>query len=114
MLDLLLGRRRKARNTSAADAEGHSFTISPDTRVSVQDTGVVFFHVKSGKVFRSNRVGAAIWRKIESQKALDEIASEVAQEYGIAVEEAHQDAESFLTQLVARGFLATTRRRHAA
>ena len=92
-------------HTIMAGETGHSFTISPHTRASVQEDGVVFLHLDTGKVFRSNRVGAAIWRKVEGHKALDRIADEIGSEYGVPREQAARDASEFLTQLWQRGFV---------
>ena len=81
------------------------FTPSSDVRASVQQDGVVFLHLGSGIVFRSNRIGAAIWRALGRRQDFAAIASEIGREYGVPVEQASRDAWGFITQLETQGFL---------
>ena len=87
----------------------HSIIPSSEVRASVQQDGVVFLHLRSGIVFRSNRIGAAIWKGLGSRQDLAAIALEIGREYGIPAEQAARDAAGFVAQLEAQGFLV----RHA-
>jgi Coenzyme PQQ synthesis protein D (PqqD) len=84
------------------------FTPSSDARATVAEDGVVFLHLRSGIVFRSNRVGAAIWRALDRRQDIAAIASDIGREYGVPLEQAARDAMGFITQLEAQGFLTRT------
>lgn len=83
----------------------HSIMPSPEVRTSLQEDGVVFLHLRSGTVFRSNRIGAAIWKGLGSRQDLPAIASGIGREYGIPADQAARDAAGFVAQLEAQGFL---------
>src|SRR5436305_13844776 len=68
------------------------FTTSSDVRASVHEDGVVFLHLRRGIVFRSNRIGAAIWRALGRRQDFAAIASDLGREYGVPVEQAARDA----------------------
>jgi hypothetical protein len=84
--------------------------LSPDVRASLQGDGVVFLHTQNGVVFRSNRVGAAIWKGLSDRKAIASIAEEIGREHGIPFQQAAEDASRFVAQLEAEGFLSVGRR----
>ena len=88
-----------------ASEDPRSIIPSPDVRASLQKDGVVFLHLRSGAVFRSNRIGAAIWKGLGSRQDLAAIASQIGGEYGIPADQAVRDAAAFLAQLEAQGFL---------
>jgi hypothetical protein len=94
-----------AQRARPADGHPHSIMPSPEVRASLQEDGVVFLHLRSGIVFRSNRIGAAIWKGLGSRQELAAIASQIGREYGIPVEQAARDAAGFVAQLEAQGFL---------
>jgi len=97
------GAASRARQT--ADHNAPSIVPSPEVRASLQEDGVVFLHLRSGIVFRSNRIGAAIWKGLGRRQDLASIASEIGREYGISAEQAARDAARFVAQLDAQGFL---------
>ena len=78
-----------------------STCIVPDTSVkaSVHDDGVVLFHVARGRIFSSNRIGAAVWRGIERQLPLETIVRDVATQYQVALETVRADAARFVAEL---------------
>ena len=78
---------------------------SPDVRASLEANGVVFLNLRSGIVFRSNRIGAAIWRGLGSHMEVTAIASGIGREYSIPEEQAVEDTTAFVGQLEAQGFL---------
>jgi len=87
----------------------HSIIPSPEVRASFEQDGVVFLHLRSGIVFRSNRIGAAIWKGLGNRQNLAAIACDIGCRYGIPAEQAARDAAGFVAQLEAQGFLV----RHA-
>lgn len=86
-----------------------SLTVSPDVCASLQEEGVVFLQLRKGTVFRSNRIGADIWRGLLGGQDVTAIASEIVREYGISAGQAGEDTTRFVATLVAQGFLV----RHA-
>ncbi len=98
---LKLFRKRKNQPVSAV-----AWSLSPDAQVSVSDQGVVFLHLGTGQLFRSNRVGAAIWRGIADGQDLPAIAARIGGEYAVPENEVLRDASRFVAALKAEGFLA--------
>jgi hypothetical protein len=82
------------------------FSISPDARASVQTDGVVFLQLGSGSVFRSNRIGARIWRGLLEREEMDSIAARISHEYAVPREQVDQDAAGFIADLEKQGLLA--------
>jgi hypothetical protein len=50
-------------------------------------------------------VGAHIWERCDGQKNVAQIAGELAQEFGISLEESSRDCQEFIDGLVAEGLL---------
>src|SRR5258707_2725286 len=101
--------RRKAgaeTRGSAAGAKAVRFSISPDARASVQADGVVFLHLGSGSVFRSNRIGARIWRGLLEREDMDSLAAHISREYAVPRDQVDQDAAGFIADLQTQGLLA--------
>jgi len=84
----------------------YSTTVSPDVRASLHEDGVVFLDVRGGAVYRSNRIGAAIWKGISGREELGAIALQISRDYGVPLEQAMEDAVAFLRQLETRGFVS--------
>ncbi len=87
------------------DDNSASVIPSPEVRASLQENGVVFLHQRSGTVFRSNRIGAAIWKGLVNRHDIATIVSQIGLEYGIPTAQAARDAAGFVSQLEAQGFL---------
>lgn len=93
----------RVRNAETGPAK--SVIPSPDVRASLQEDGVVFLNLRSGIVFRSNRIGAAIWKGLGGRREPAAIASEIGREYGVRAEQAMRDTAAFIAQLEAQGFV---------
>jgi hypothetical protein len=78
---------------------------SPDIRTSFDGNGAVFLDLRRGTIFRSNLVGAAVWKGLAAGNDQWAISGQLARDYGIAVERVAQDVARFLTQLESAGFL---------
>jgi hypothetical protein len=87
------------------------FKILPAGRISLTSEGAVFLHLETGTVFRSNRVGARIWRGVLDGQNQEYIADEISREYGAPREQVAQHTAQFLTELESAGFLARYDRR---
>ena len=73
--------------------------VNPHTTASVSDDGLVVFHVPSGRIFSSNRVGARLWKSIEQLVPFDRIVTDLSSEYGVPLDAARKDAEGFVAEL---------------
>jgi len=82
------------------------FSISPDARASVRPDGVVFLHVGSGSVFKSNAIGARIWQGLLEREAVDTIAADISREYTVPREQVERDAAGFIADLETEGLVA--------
>jgi hypothetical protein len=78
---------------------------SPDVRASVEQEGVAFLQIRSGSVFRSNRIGATIWQGLVDREEPAMIAGRISAEYGVPVERVRPDVNEFVTRLEKNGFL---------
>ena len=97
--------RRVQGMRQALEGRPHSLVPSPDVRASFEQEGVVFLNLRSGIVFRSNRVGAAIWKGLVNGQDLAGMASGIGREYGIPADQAARDTDAFVAQIEAQGFL---------
>ena len=82
-----------------------SYTISSAGRTAIHDDGAVFFHLDTGVLFKSNQVGARIWKGVLNHDSPATIISQISSEYGIAESQAAEDAVQFLAELEAEGFV---------
>jgi len=76
-----------------------SFTVNSDATASIHDDGIVILHVGTGCLYTSNRIGSCIWRGIERQMALEEIAKEISDAYQIARSIAKEHTVRFVGEL---------------
>lgn len=79
--------------------------IPPSVKASIHPDGVVLFHTEIGRLFASNRTGARIWQYLEQQLSVDEIASRISREYGIAESVGREHILTFLAELQRHGLI---------
>jgi hypothetical protein len=95
--------------TSFASPGGMSIDrvrVSPLVRGSISSDGLVLLDVTGGCVLASNIVGARIWRLIEEQHSVGDIARRIAGEFDIALDRASADVDAFVAALCARGVVS--------
>ncbi len=80
--------------------------LSPDVRASVCEDGVVFLQIQKGVVFRSNRIGAAIWKGLTDGADLAAVAAAISGQYGVPQQQVQDDAARFISALTAEGLLS--------
>jgi len=78
---------------------------SPLVRASISDDGLVLLDVGGGLVLASNAVGARIWQLIEQGRTPQDIARQLADDYGVALDRAGGDVAAFVSALVDRGLV---------
>jgi hypothetical protein len=81
------------------------FRASPAVRASISADGLVLLDVNGGVVLASNPIGAQIWRLMEQRRSGVEIARQLAADYGIPLERAHDDVGRFIGALTVRGLV---------
>lgn len=64
---------------------------------------VVNYH--SSFFYNLNPVGSEIWERCDGQHSVAQIAAELAETYGITLEEATRDCQEFIEGLVGEGLL---------
>lgn len=67
--------------------------------------GLLLIDRNRGSLFTSNNVAASIWRHIETNTPVDDIAVAVAAECEVPLDVAHKDVVDFVTQLRERGLV---------
>jgi hypothetical protein len=78
---------------------------SPSVRASISDDGLVLLDIDGGVVLSSNGVGARIWKLVEEQRTLANIARQLCADYDVPFDRAHDDVTRFVSALVARGVI---------
>lgn len=78
---------------------------SPAVRAAVSRDGLVLLDVSGGVVLASNPIGAHIWQLVTQRRTAVEIARQLAIDYGIPIERAHDDVGAFISALAARGLV---------
>jgi len=82
-----------------------SVRIAEHVRASVSYDGLVLLDVEGGVMLAANAVGARIWQLLEEQQSLDQIARQLAIDYGVPLERADRDLGAFVASLAARGIV---------
>ena len=76
-----------------------SFQVDPEAAASIHEDGIVILHLTRGRVYSCNGTGARIWRGVEQELPLNEIADQVMGEFRIAGATAHEHTVQFLGEL---------------
>jgi hypothetical protein len=107
MINYLARFRNRLRDSPGARRikHGDRVTISPNATVSLSQNGAVFLHARSGIVFTSNHIGAAIWQGLVGGEALESITGRISLENGVGQDQVRQDAAQFIGELETHGFL---------
>jgi len=90
---------------SGPPGAGIKFDLAPEGRVTLHRDGVVLLHIRKGMIFKSNHIGAAIWKGLAAGETLESIASTLSRDYAVAREQALEDARSFVAELEARALV---------
>lgn len=70
----------------------------------VDDSGTVIL-LLSGMMHQLNLVGGLIWQQCDGERALADIAAELASEFSVEQAEVESDVEEFVAELAERGWL---------
>lgn len=69
------------------------------------DDEVVMVNVEQGNYYSLNRVGSSIWELLETPKSVEEICSELMNEYEINEYDCKKEVESFVEALLNKGVI---------
>lgn len=72
----------------------------PQVAARVVDGSAVIVLADAGEVNVLNPVGTRVWELVDGAHSVREIASTIETEYGVSSQEARQDVEVFLQQLL--------------
>jgi hypothetical protein len=84
---------------------GDRLRVSTAVRSSISSDGLLLLDLRGGLVLASNPIGARIWHLLEQQCARGDIARQIADEYGVAIERVERDVATFVETLVSRGLV---------
>ena len=81
-------------------------SIPSSIRWTIQKDGAVLLNVESGLMYSVNEVGSLIWERLSQGVGLDEIATSIADGFGISIEDARNDVRSFVGDLLLKRLIA--------
>lgn len=81
------------------------YQISPEVLFSKIDDEVIIMSIEADSYFGLDPVGSRIWELLEQPATMDELVSQLVQEYDVGEAECRQDAQDFVTEMVARGLI---------
>lgn len=81
------------------------YQISPEVLFSKIDDEVIIMSIEADSYFGLDPVGSRIWELLEQPATMDELVSQLVQEYDVSEAECRQDAQDFVTEMVARGLI---------
>ena len=96
----LTGPRRSVENRLAR------LSISPHARANTGEDHLVVLDTASGRVFKSNRNGALVWRALAANRSWESIAGEFSAQYGVPLGEASKTTLDFVRQLWKLGLVS--------
>jgi len=76
-----------------------SYTLSPDAACAVVDDGAVVLHMRTKRYFSLNETGLAIWRMLEDDVPVADIAIRLAEFYEIEAAAASDAVTGLLGEL---------------
>ncbi len=80
---------------------------SPSVKVGETQDGVVLLDVEGGLIFPLDQVSTLIWKGIQVGTQTEDIAQQIADIFGIPLEQASSDIGEFVDQLLAQHLLVT-------
>jgi hypothetical protein len=100
-------RSKRALTSEACNSlfPSEKFRLSDEGRAILHDDGIVFLQVRSGTVFKSNRIGAEIWKRLADGENVDSIAANLSRQYTVSCERALADARNFVSELESRSLV---------
>jgi len=76
--------------------------ISTYVRTTITADGAVLMNIKGGQMITLNPIGSIIWRGLADGRSQEQIASGLASEFGLPMEQTLADVNEFIEQLRAQ------------
>jgi hypothetical protein len=80
---------------------------SRDVAFRDMDGEMVLVSAGNACAYSLNGVGSHVWRQIDGQRGIEEIAADVARSFGVPLGQALADVRAFLDDITREGLLAT-------
>ena len=82
------------------------YTVSPDAAVAAVDDGTVVLNMRTKRYYSLNETGAAVWRMLESETLVAEIADQLVSIYDVTEATAIETVHTLLRDLEAEALIA--------
>jgi len=83
------------------------FRTSPDVAARDIPDGLMLVNLQTGAAFKLNRVGAAVWKRLDGTSPVTEIVSELDRQYGVGLEVLRRDVTALLEDLQKQGLVVS-------
>ena len=90
---------------TVASMEPRRLRRSPDALATEVDGDIMMLVLSTGMYHSLSGVAARIWEVLEVPSTPDEIASRIADEYGVPLEQCRADTQAFLEDLSRAGLV---------
>jgi hypothetical protein len=81
------------------------YQIHPEAFATEVDNQVVILQYETGTYFTLNAIGTRIWQLLEEEKTVQEILSQLLQEYKVDEKQLHQDISNLMERLKEKGLI---------
>lgn len=86
----------------------NSYVRNPDVVSRIVGEEMILVPIRTTIVdlrclFTMNDTGAFIWRQLQEPRTIDQLSNEVTKEFDVTIEQARDDTERFIRQLVEEG-----------
>jgi Transglutaminase-like superfamily/Coenzyme PQQ synthesis protein D (PqqD) len=105
MLTSRLEQALQRRQSQTDVGSGQQLTIASNVFWVACDGATIILSMDSGKYFGFDNVAAFIWGEIAQHSPQDQIASAMASDYGLEIERARADLDSFIRKLQTNGLV---------
>ncbi|MBC7791404.1 MAG: PqqD family protein [Anaerolineae bacterium] len=83
------------------------YAVSPDATCAVVEDGAVVLHMRTKRYYSLNETGATIWRLLEEDLPIEDIASQLVLLYDVERATANSAVARLLDELLAESLVST-------
>jgi len=81
------------------------YSVNTKALVRTVDEEAVVLNLDDGQYYGLNAVATVIWEKLRDGQSLDEIVIAVLSDFDVAEDEARQDLEAVISEMLAKGLI---------
>jgi hypothetical protein len=85
------------------------FRCPANVAARVLDGEAIMIHLESGRYFSAEGVAAILWHLLDSGVSFGDIVARVVESFGLSPDQAREDVDRFLAELVREELLVTDR-----